>query len=218
MAKPDEDQFRYMYSPFPTRARRKSDSAKRATAEAKKERRRRYYARDAEKIREKNRLHLAHKRAIAKTKHSRAEPSPAETTRRPELTTAELAVSETLAQMQADRAAQGISFRRANPPNSPTSRGEEEMAIDKEIAALWEQGERLCLSNSDDDMGTGDLGERQRRRLLLVQSLGPRYSSRHTPSPEPPSPGPKTRLPSLYDKLFSTRQEETERKDGPVDR
>ncbi|KAK7022689.1 hypothetical protein R3P38DRAFT_2780671 [Favolaschia claudopus] len=204
----DEDKFR------PTRAHRKSDAAKRATAEAKKERRRQYYARDAEKIREKNRIHIAKTRA--------------ETTQASELTAAELEVSETLAQMQADRTQ--VSFHDAGG-NSPTWRANAEIAIDKEITALWEEGERICPSDSDDEEGMEDLGEttktdrnrsslraRQRCRLLLLQTLGPRYSSRHSPSPDPPSPSPKTRLPSLYDKLFSTRREESERQDGPVDR
>ncbi|KAK7006449.1 hypothetical protein R3P38DRAFT_3214502 [Favolaschia claudopus] len=214
-----------------TRAHRKSEAAKRATAEARKERRRQYYARDADKIREKNRIHIAKKRAIAKTKRSSSKPSRAETRQAPELTADELAASETLAQMQADRAAQGLCLH-DTPRNSPTSRAREEMAIDKEISALLEKGERLCPSDSDDEEGTGDLGEtanlpdrnrnslraRQRRRLLLVQSMGPKYSARRTPSPDPPSPSPKKRLPSLYDKLFDTRQKAAEREDGQADR
>ncbi|KAK7022223.1 hypothetical protein R3P38DRAFT_2780284 [Favolaschia claudopus] len=204
----------------PTRAHRKSNAAKQATAEAKKERRRQYYARDAEKIRQKNRIQIAQKRAIAKMKCSKSKPSRAETPQGPELTPAELAATETLAQMQAERAAQELGFHDPRG-NSPTSRSREEIDIDEEISALWEEGERLCPSDSDDEEGTVDLGEgaktgrnrdslraRQRRRLLLVQTLGPKCSSRHTPSPDPPSPIPKQRLPSLYDKLFNTRQKD----------
>ncbi|KAK7046256.1 hypothetical protein R3P38DRAFT_2765122 [Favolaschia claudopus] len=228
-----EEKFR------PTRAHRKSNAAKQATAEAKKERRRQYYARECAILsflttclltalkRGENPakeshshspktvncdyiywvLYLTKGRAIAKMKCSNSKPSRAETPQGPELTPAELAATETLAQMQAERAAQELGFHDPRG-NSPTSRSGEEIAIDEEISALWEEGERLCPSDSDDEEGTVDLGARQRRRLLLVQTLGPKCSSRHTPSPDPPSPIPKQRLPSLYDKLFNTRQKD----------
>ncbi|KAK7007981.1 hypothetical protein R3P38DRAFT_2792095 [Favolaschia claudopus] len=224
----------------PTRAHRKSNAAKQATAEAKKERRRQYYARECaissflttclltalqrgENPAKESHSHspkTVNWRAIAKMKCSKSKPSRAETPQGPELTPAELAATETLAQMQAERAAQELGFHDPRG-NSPTSRSREEIDIDEEISALWEEGERLCPSDSDDEEGTVDLGEgaktgrnrdslraRQRRRLLLVQTLGPKCSSRHTPSPDPPSPIPKQRLPSLYDKLFNTRQKD----------
>ncbi|KAK7026140.1 hypothetical protein R3P38DRAFT_2777880, partial [Favolaschia claudopus] len=84
----------------------------------------------AEKIRAKNRIHIAQKRS---------KPSRAETPQDPELTAAELAATETLAQMQADRAAQELGFHDPRG-NSPTSRSREEIAIDEEISALWEEG------------------------------------------------------------------------------
>ncbi|KAK6988127.1 hypothetical protein R3P38DRAFT_3229693 [Favolaschia claudopus] len=93
---------------------------------------------------------------ISSKKGTNLDPELKETTQASELTAAELEVSETLAQMQADRTQ--VSFHDAGG-NSPTWRANAEIAIDKEITALWEEGERICPSDSDDEEGMEDLGE-----------------------------------------------------------
>ncbi|KAK6995768.1 hypothetical protein R3P38DRAFT_3223211 [Favolaschia claudopus] len=192
----------------PTRANRKSEAAKQATAEARKKRRREYYARDAEKIREKNRIHIAERRAAAKRKRS----GTAETRHQAsELTAAELAASQTLAQMQVDRAIQ----------EKGGSGESEEAAVDREITALWEEGEKQRELESEDEESDNsrETGEtvavidvealRHRRatrirRRQMADLLGARRLSRESPSPDPPSPEPRAKMPSLYTALFRT--------------
>ncbi|KAK7008358.1 hypothetical protein R3P38DRAFT_2791168 [Favolaschia claudopus] len=205
----------------PTREIRKSNAAKQATAEARRQRRREAYALNAVKIREKNRIHIAERRAAAKLKKMNGIHKAANKKSPSDLAAAELAASQTLAQMQAVRAAQEDSLTML----SPAYRRNEEQAVDREISELCEVGERQDEvadssdegeDSSDDDEEAAEaamremleksrslraIRQRRIRRLRILQSLGPRSSSRNSPSPDPPSSSPHERLPSLYDKL-----------------
>ncbi|KAK7022236.1 hypothetical protein R3P38DRAFT_2780298 [Favolaschia claudopus] len=212
----------------PTRKTRKSLAAKQATAEARKQRRREYYAREyvglsffslfagnsrtnsAVKIRAKNRIHIAERRAAAKKLEQDSIQQNIGSQKASDLAAAELLASETLAQMRAARAAQ------ENFSKSPTlrARESEEQELDREISNLFEAGKHqddMAESSDEDEEAAAQtmiLGSRlisgdsnremaekshalKAARLRLLEAMGPRYSSRKSPSPDPPSPGRK---------------------------
>ncbi|KAF7373740.1 hypothetical protein MSAN_00585100 [Mycena sanguinolenta] len=163
------------------------DDKARARTEARKQQRREFYARNAERLREKSRAKMAEKRHDGNKIASQA-------------LAQMLKVKTTTLQSSSARA----DIAKENEVN--------EAAVDREIAALVEQG-KFSSDNGDSDadneislsMIGADVSTDRTERVMQCKSPNWRQSLKWrlpTPVENSPSPEPEGRLPSLYDKLF----------------
>ncbi|KAJ6505091.1 hypothetical protein C8R45DRAFT_923392 [Mycena sanguinolenta] len=192
---------------------------RRARAEARKQQRKEYYARNAERLREKSRAKMAEKRMAIKANHRKSD-----TKRPPKLTRAELAASQALAQMLKDKVTTMQSLQNSNNARDNIA-SESEAAVDKEIADLVDRGKYnkslLEDSNSDADDSPSatvraDVFRSRSEHIIrykspaqsrpVIQMDGNRRKSLKgrlpTPMANSPSPEPEGPLPSLYEKLY----------------
>ncbi|KAJ6447697.1 hypothetical protein C8R45DRAFT_948406 [Mycena sanguinolenta] len=156
--------------------KRKAALTEDAKKAARKQRRREYYAKNAERIREQSRLKMSEKRRAAfvvlrytnvEDVHratQKAKRRKADTLRVSNLSNAELAASQVLTRMLehktalATRQTEGVSAegdRKTAEPASSSGEIEEEMAVDREIACLVDQAAFSSESSSDEDEGMG---------------------------------------------------------------
>ncbi|KAJ7928227.1 hypothetical protein B0H13DRAFT_1860667 [Mycena leptocephala] len=198
--------------------------------EDRKARRREYYAKNVERLREQSRIRMAEQRAAVKAKRRKSD-----ILRRSSLTTAERTASKALTEMLEKKAARLAAQSdevdsEAEPeqdsgiegcvPQSDSRMGaasimsDAETTIDREIGDLVEQVVEVERTESEpseseeegDDGGSATNSNVTPVSAHQIRAQALKYQSLRlsTPTPNSPSPEPEGPMPSLYEKLWFT--------------